>query len=74
MQRSEAGEPGKNSKTTKRAAEITELYRRLGIESQEVRKYLLSLGSMGAIGRKETPIIFIELAATSEGAGEVDNA
>jgi hypothetical protein len=54
----------------KRLEEIQEVYRSMGLESEEVRKYLASLPSSLGETEQERPIIFIEAGTTSYSQGE----
>ena len=56
----------------KRLQEIREVYRTLGIEHEEVRKYLISLPASPV--EAPQPTVFIECGNTSESCGEFENA
>lgn len=56
----------------KRLQEIREVYRTLGIEHEEVRKYLVSLPASPP--EPPQPTVFIECGNTSESCGEFENA
>ena len=56
----------------KRLKEIQEVYRSLGLESEEVRKYLAALATLPGQTQQEHPIVFIEAGATSYSHGELE--
>ena len=60
----------KKESDEKRLEEIQEVYRSLGLESEEVRKYLASLPSLFGQTEQKRPIIFIEAGTTSYSQGE----
>lgn len=58
----------------KRIQEIEKVYRTLGLESDEICKYIISLGSFGENCQKEKRATFIEAGTSSCGFGELKNA
>ena len=61
----------------KRLKEIQEVYRSLGLESEEVRKHLAALATLPGQTEQERPIVFIEAGTTgttSYSHGELENA
>ncbi len=65
----------KNEKSLKmRMKEIEAVYRTLGLQSEEVRKYFIALGNMKDLGKKEKNSIFIEAATTSQSSGGWEHA
>jgi hypothetical protein len=49
----------------KRLKEIQKVYRSLGIESKNIRKYLTKLGTLPDQSEQKEPTIFIEAGITS---------
>jgi len=65
---------GKARTDKRRQTRIDRVYRTLGIESPEVRAYLVSLGSRSDQVEKEKPPVFIEAGTTSFSAMSPANA
>jgi len=64
------GEAGK-----KRLKEIEEVYKTLGINSREARRYFVALGNTPDYGGEQKKVsIFIEADTGSLGSGEIKNA
>jgi hypothetical protein len=58
----------------KRIKEIENVYRTLGLQSEEVRKYLVALGTLPSHEEKEKKAVFIEAGTTSFGSGGLTHA
>lgn len=58
----------------KRLEEVRELYRYMGLESEEDRRYLAALPSLAGQTEKKPTIVFIEAGTTSYSHGEFKNA
>ena len=57
-----------------RLKQIRKIYRSLGLESKEDRKYLAALASFPSQTEQKRPIVFIEAGITSCVQGELKNA
>lgn len=57
-----------------RLDEIQRVYRSMGLESEEVRKYLVGLGNWPKQPEQERPIVFIEAGIASYSQGEMESA
>ena len=64
----------KGQASKERLEEIRRIYRSLGLESEEVRKYLVALGTLPKQSEQERPVVFIEAGNTSNSHGEIENA
>lgn len=53
----------------KRIKEINDVYRSLGLQSEEVRRYLVGLGTLPEYAEQQKETIFIEAGITSLGSG-----
>jgi len=59
----------------RRLEEIEEVYKTLGLQDDEMRKYFLLLSNMPTFEKQEgKPIIFIEADTVSFGTGDFANA
>ncbi len=54
--------------------QIEDVYRTLGLQSDEVRKYFTTIGNLPGHAKKERETIFIEAGTTSFSLGELTNA
>jgi hypothetical protein len=57
-----------------RKRNIRQVYRELGLDSEALRKYLLSFREGVAESEKKRDIVFIEAGTTSESSGAFDHA
>lgn len=64
----------KYKSSNKRKKEIEDVYRHIGLQSEEVRNYFVALGRLAGLEESEKKIVFIEADITSFGAGEMTNA
>lgn len=58
----------------KRIKEIDDVYRSLGLQSEEVRRYLVGLGTFPEYAEQQKKTIFIEAGITSLGSGGLAHA
>ncbi len=64
-----------NGKASKeRLEEIQRTYRSLGLDSEEVRKYLTAFGTLPKQSEQDRPVVFIEAGIASYSHGENQNA
>lgn len=64
----------KDQASKERLEEIQKIYRSLGLESEEVLKYLASLGTLSKQSEQKNPVVFIEAGITSSSHGEITDA
>ena len=64
----------KLKQSKKRLKELQDVYRTLGLESEEFRKYLIALATLPGQTEQECSIVFIEAGITSYSQGEFKNA
>lgn len=64
----------KSQRDQKIHKETEELYRTLGLQSEEVRHYLVGLGTMGTQEQNPRRMLFIEAGASSLSSGSYSDA